>query len=75
VSTLDTALIANSDRPATDELTATNKMLEALRLTIRKAQLELRDNPDPASPWWFLVDIDAEFAPTAPTQPPLPRAG
>jgi hypothetical protein len=72
---LDTALIANSDRPATDELTATNKMLEALRLTIRKAQLELRESPDPASPWWFLVDIDAEFDPKAPTQPPLPRAG
>lgn len=60
---LDGALIANSERAVADEVTATNKLLEALRLTIRKAQLELRENPDPASPWWFLVDPDADFAP------------
>ena len=30
-----------------------------LRHSIRRAQRQLIENPDPTSPWWFLVDPDA----------------
>lgn len=55
------ALVANAEAPATSELDATTRLLESIRLIVRNAQDELRANPDPTSPWWFLVDPDAEF--------------
>jgi hypothetical protein len=30
-----------------------------MRRAIHNAQMELRDNPDPDDPWWFLVVPDA----------------
>ena len=60
------ALVANDEQPATDERAATVKLLESLRLSIRHGQLELMANPDPTSPWWFLVDPHAEFTTETP---------
>lgn len=60
------AQIANDERPTTDEHTATHAVLEGLRLAIRRGQLDLMANPDPTSPWWFLVDPHAKFTTETP---------
>lgn len=56
------ALIANDARQPFAPGDTTSKLLEGLRLSIRQGQLDLMANPDPSSPWWFLVDPEADFS-------------
>lgn len=52
------AMVANEARAQSDDFTSADRLLEAMRLTVRQAQLDLMREPDPSSPWWFLVDPD-----------------
>ena len=61
MSDLLAAMQANESRPQADDFGAYDRMLESFRLIVRQAQLDLLAEPDPTSPWWFLVDPVAEF--------------
>ena len=54
-------LIAAMAANETSEQPSALRCLEGIRLALRQGQLELMANPDPTSPWWFLVDPHAEF--------------